>query len=116
VLSPWYAFLFAKLDRITARHGYALALHGSMSRDLDLIAIPWTEDADDPEKLLRAIDRFVMEKANITRKGHKIGQFKETKEPHGRLAYSIYIGFEGNYLDLSIMPRIQKSKRRKIKK
>ncbi len=116
MLAPWYAFAFAKLDRIAMRHGYALALHGSMSRDLDLIAIPWTEDADDPEKLLKAIDEWILEKVSIDRKGHKMGQFKATKKPHGRLAYAITVGFDGHWLDLSIMPRISKRKSRRKKK
>jgi len=25
--------------------GYAIAPHGSLARDLDVIAVPWTEDA-----------------------------------------------------------------------
>ena len=110
MIAPWYVMAYTKLDRIAMRYGYALALHGSMSRDLDLIAVPWTEDADAPEKLLKAIDRFVIEKAYITRKGHKLGAFQATKKPHGRLAYAITIGFDGHYLDLSIMPRTKKKK------
>lgn len=111
-LAPWYAMAFTKLDRIAARYGYCLALHGSMARDLDLVAVPWTEDAESPEKLLKAIDRFMIEQTNIERKGHKIGNFKATRKPHGRLAYSVYIGFHGNYLDISIMPRVPKKKPR----
>jgi len=101
VIAPWYAMAYAKLDRIAWRCGYALALHGSMSRDLDLVAIPWTEDAESPEKLVEAIRRFVVEKAEVNL---KIAPPKIM--PHGRISYIIPVGFGGNfYLDLSVMPR-----------
>jgi hypothetical protein len=117
MIAPWYVMAYAKLDRIAMRHGYALALHGSMSRDLDLIAIPWTDDAADPEKLLKAIDRFVMEKTtSVNRHGNKLGNFYATKKPHGRLAYAIHIGHDGHYLDLSIMPRQSRAQRQKGRK
>ena len=93
---------YTKLDRIAWRHGYALALHGSMARDLDLIAIPWTDDADDPEKMIDAFHKFIMSKANIDIKG----KYHATKKPHGRMAYSMSIGYDGHYLDISIMPRL----------
>jgi hypothetical protein len=94
---------YIPLERIAWRHGYVLALHGSMGRDLDIIAIPWTEDADNPEKLLRAFKRFITSKATIN---YRIPQ--PIKKPHGRDAYVLPIGFDGQYIDLSIMPRANK--------
>lgn len=38
-----YAFYFEALKSIALKYGYNLVLHGSMNRDLDLIAIPWQE-------------------------------------------------------------------------
>lgn len=40
-----YAHLYPSLVVDARELGYALALHGSMARDLDLVAIPWTDDA-----------------------------------------------------------------------
>ena len=100
MIAPWYVMAYTKLERIAWRHGYALALHGSMARDLDLIAVPWTEDADEPEKLIAAFKRFIIIQAPVS---FRIA--KPTKKPHGRLAYVVPIGFDGHYLDLSIMPR-----------
>jgi hypothetical protein len=105
MIAPWYVMAYTQLDRIAWRHGYALALHGSMTRDLDIVAIPWTDDADDPEKLLKAIKRFVVAKAYQKIK-FSIGE--PTPKPHGRLAYVIPVGYDGHYLDLSIMPRSPK--------
>ena len=103
MIAPWYVMAYTKLDRIAWRHGYALALHGSMSRDLDLIAIPWTDDADPPEKLLKAFINFVKGKSKVSIKYYVS---EVTEKPHGRKAYSIPIGHDGHYLDVSIMPRL----------
>lgn len=101
MIAPWYAMAYTKLDRIAWRYGYALALHGSMSRDLDLVAIPWTEDAESPEKLVEAIRRFVITKTDV-----KLKIAPPKIMPHGRLSYIIPVGFGDNiYFDLSIMPR-----------
>lgn len=100
MLAPWYAFAYAKLDRIAHRHGYALALHGSMARDLDLIAVPWTEDADPPEKLLRSIARFITAGA----KDIRYDVPHASKKPHGRLAYTFPLGMSDQFLDVSVMP------------
>lgn len=101
MIAPWYVMAYVKLDRIAWRHGYCLALHGSMARDLDIIAVPWTDDADSPEKLIEAFRVFVITKASVN---FKMGQ--ATPKPHGRQAYVIPIGYDGHYLDLSIMPRL----------
>jgi hypothetical protein len=39
-----YAYYFIQLKEIALEYGYNLVLHGSMNRDLDLIAIPWVDD------------------------------------------------------------------------
>ncbi len=36
-------------------HGWGIGEHGSMVRDIDLIAVPWTEDASPLQVLLSAI-------------------------------------------------------------
>lgn len=111
MIAPWYALMFEKLDRIALRHGYALALHGSMARDLDLVAIPWVEDADDPDKLIEAFVRYVVDKSDV-----HISQPKPVKKPHGQMSYVIPIGFGGNYyLDVSIIPRISDTKGTEVK-
>lgn len=104
MIAPWYAMAYTKLDRIACRHGYALALHGSMARDLDLVAIPWTDDADSPEKLIVAFVKFIASKSDVKLKS----DIKPNHKPHGRLSYSLSIGHDGHYLDVSIMPRTKR--------
>ena len=36
-----FAFYFEVIKEIGLKYGYNIVLHGSMNRDLDLIAIPW---------------------------------------------------------------------------
>ena len=102
----FFAALLPELTIIAREHGYALAVHGSMARDLDLIAAPWIEEAAPAEALVEAMrermhgyivnepaaDPFDMTKHNPQRK------------PHGRLGWSIQLG-RGVYIDVSVMPR-----------
>jgi hypothetical protein len=88
------SFLPSLLEAATA-HGYALAVHGSLSRDFDFIAVPWAESASDPHELVSAL-------ANAC--GGIPSPKRPTRKPHGRLAWSILLGW-GPYLDVSVMPR-----------
>jgi hypothetical protein len=86
--------------------GYALLLHGSMSRDLDLVAIPWTGEAASAEELVEAI-RF---KFQCWIGGVEIkGGMRE--KPHGRRAWSLHLGGHA-FIDLSVMPRIAEGRTR----
>jgi len=77
-------------------HGYALAVHGSMVRDMDMIAVPWVDDVKPYEemvlKMCEAMGGFMQDQDN---------NGKEQK-PHGRMAYTIHVG-GGGFIDLSIM-------------
>lgn len=106
MIAPWYVMAYTKLERIAWRHGYCLALHGSLARDLDIVAIPWTDDADSPERLLASFRKFIVSKARV-----KLSASTPIPKPHGRIAYAIPIGHDGHYLDISIMPRLKKSNR-----
>jgi len=94
-----YAVLYPRLVPVAKKHGYALALHGSMVRDLDVIAIPWVAKPSTHVELAAAIAK-------------KLDAFKPskfTKRFHGRLACVITIPdvfFNDSkpfYFDLSVM-------------
>ena len=89
-----YATYYGILIEIARKHGYALALHGSLARDMDLIATPWTDTASDHKDLLTDICKAV------GAEGFDVGEPK----PHGRIGYSVSIG-SGGYLDISFVPR-----------
>lgn len=88
--------------------GYAVGVHGSMRRDLDLIAAPWIACASDAETLARAIRDAIAEKV-----GPAYWRVHETPGPHGRRWANIHLSSEGGvrtragifpFIDLSIMP------------
>lgn len=90
-------------------HGYALAVHGSLSRDLDLIAVPWTNEASDLDSIVSALAAATKE---ATGWGHVSGRSDNswrTDKPHGRIAVTILASAELS-LDISFMPRIEVSR------
>lgn len=92
---PVYAAaMYPELCEIFRKNGYALAVHGSLARDFDLIAIPWAEKVSSVEKVLKdVINYFAIE---------VIGS-PENKN-HGRIAYTISCGFGNCVIDLSFFP------------
>lgn len=102
----FYAVTYAEIRLVAKNLGYALALHGSLQKDLDVIAIPWVEDAADEETLVKAI----CEAAG----GFVLAHIPATDKPHGRRAHTIHLGGcsgvipsteRATYIDLSVMPK-----------
>ena len=104
------AFLQEVLDdlKLAARGcGYALAVHGSRARDIDLIAVPWTERADTSELLVQRLCGVLSGKMG---RALPMGDDDWTKKPHGRRALTIILaGAMSPEIDLSIMPRVEKA-------
>jgi hypothetical protein len=93
---PVYAAaMYPGLAKIFQGHGYALAVHGSLARDLDLIAVPWAETVSAPEVVLAAITRQWAV--------HLVGE--PAARPHGRVAHTLSVGFGECAIDLSFLPR-----------
>lgn len=95
--APMYCALYPKLATIARSHGYALAVHGTLARDMDLICIPWVAQPSPPQTV---VDQ-------ITREFH----IREVGAPdttvHGRERFTITVGFGECFIDLSFMPRIE---------
>lgn len=81
-------------------YGYALASHGTNERDIDLIAVPWTDKAWAPDALVSGL-RQVLEKLYPI--GLEVGPNTEHPKPHGRICWSWWIK-PWTYIDLSIVP------------
>jgi hypothetical protein len=99
-----FALVFAsalpQLQEIARGHGYALAVHGSMATDLDLIAVPWVREGVSDEATLIEALRVAIGGTIREQDAHP------DLKPHGRNAYSIYCNQGwGPYLDVSVMPR-----------
>jgi hypothetical protein len=98
-----YAQLLPRIRTAGKELGYAIAVHGSMQRDLDLVAIPWVENAASAERLVAFIADEV--------RGFVIGDISmhgtldtPTRQPHGRQSWNICWGGKA-FIDLSVMPR-----------
>jgi len=92
-----YLTYFPKLRDIANKHGYALAFHGSVRRDFDLILVPWVENADNHLKVLFEWCEFIGCVIPDKQPYHN----KEVK-PHNRVAYTIQTGL-GGYIDVSVI-------------
>lgn len=80
--------------------GYAVAVHGSLKRDIDLIAVAWTDQACEPDELITqvcgAIGGILGNCIQLTK--------PPTQKPHGRVAATlVHPGFAGE-IDLSVIP------------
>jgi len=82
--------------------GYALGLHGSLARDLDIIACPWTDRAISADDLIK---RLADACKDATGWGYRSGGC--TDKPHGRRAFTI-IATSDVHLDISVMPLLGK--------
>jgi hypothetical protein len=99
-----YVSLYPLLQGAARAHGYALSIHGSLKRDMDLVAIPWVEKASRPKTLVRYLAKAVSARvpSYITINGSAVEQ--PVKMPHGRECWVILLG-GGLYLDVSVMPK-----------
>lgn len=122
--APMFAVLYHGLAEVARSHGYALAIHGSVVTDLDLVAVPWTEDAISAETLKDVLMAHIGACGYgdmLRQSGHSeefvrqiLSNQEEVKrhdgaeeKPHGRIAWNLWMG-AGAKVDLSVMPRIQR--------
>lgn len=74
--------------------GYALTYHGTMQRDIDLVAVAWTDDADD---LLKFLGSFIAQTGSYI---HSI-----ERKPHGRISLMLRGAYgQDRDVDLSVVP------------
>lgn len=105
-----YCAFYPMLLQIAKDHGYTLAVHGSMHRDMDLIAIPWIEEASDALTLIRAMKEATNTVTHNETMDHLVPDMDPRLKPHGRLAYVLHVtnkGMYGGYFDISVMPKIK---------
>lgn len=88
-----YAYYFLALKEIAFEYGYNLVVHGSMSRDLDLIAIPWVNDPKPELDMINAMSEYI----NGFKSNDK-GIFLHGVLPGGRNAYVLNVN-RGGYMN-----------------
>lgn len=87
---------------VAKSHGYALAVHGSLRRDIDVVAVPWVADVSPAAEMAR--DVF----DSLTRGGYAVGWGSDGEageaKPHGRHGWAIVLAGEPFcYLDFSVI-------------
>jgi len=118
--APFYASIYHGLASEARKLGYCLAIHGTVTADLDVIAIPWVEDAVAADTLKDALmkhigacgyeellrrDGLSDDHARQIASRSEYAKADHEKKPHGRLAWNLYMA-GGARVDLSVMPRI----------
>ena len=97
IIDPDYARVFTLARVIAWSYGYACLAHGSFTRDLDLLLVPWTDNAsDDAERIVN----MICEAAKLSRRS------PPTEKPHGRKAWTLLFPEFGDcrWVDLSVIP------------
>ena len=90
-LAPIYCGMYPQLAEITRKHGYALAVHGSLARDFDFVCVPWVETPSKPEEVIAEIV------ATFTLK--VVGEPDITH--HGRERWAVSISYGECFMDIS---------------
>lgn len=111
ILDPDYARVFTQARIIAWQYGYACVAHGSYTRDLDLLLVPW-EDRAGPnhDQLLKLIaDACDLRFRDGVEPVYKaVPDF--TEKPHDRRSCSLFFkaANDRRWVDISIMPCVSK--------
>ena len=94
-------FILPLMRVAAAKQRWTIAVHGSLNRDIDLIAVPWENGAMEMDKFTALICGVI---SGIT--GSCIQHNAWTVKPHGRMAKTllVYCGENHMSIDLSVMP------------
>ncbi len=90
----FYAAMWNDFRQAAMNKGWALALHGSLANDMDIMAMPWTENAEHPLEMILALKKCFDKPKEIN--------LSETKMPNNRIVYTLYI-WADFYLDINII-------------
>lgn len=112
-----YAIYFELLKPIAKDFGYNLLLHGSLNRDIDLVAVPWVDDPKDECIMLQEFDKCINGVCRTTQDGNIAEAYHFNILPGGRHSYFINVNRGGRwnsyddrqyYIDISITPLVLK--------
>jgi len=105
-----YTMYYLHLKQIAERYGYNLVIHGSLDRDLDLVAIPWIDDPCSEQDMIKDFQMHLTGR-NVVRPN---GDVHFTVLPGNRHCYVInlnrgnkkgeWVRFEDEqyYIDISV--------------
>lgn len=80
--AAFYAMCWEDMRKIAHENGWAIALHGSLKTDLDIMAMPWEEDC-------KPADVFIKSLADLFKSPFLILKYRV--KPHNRISYNLVI-------------------------
>lgn len=97
IIDPDYGRIYTVVRKLAWEEGYAIGLHGSFTRDLDLMAVPWTDRAREAEHL---VDRILASHLKLKRAYPD----QPSAKPHGRKVWTLMLPEFGDprFVDLSV--------------
>lgn len=96
IIDPDYARIYTKARIIAWQYGFCISLHGSFTRDLDLLMAPWQDTARN-DLILPVVSRI----AEVT--GTRLVD-QGMDKPHGRKAFCLMLPDNIRWVDLSTLP------------
>jgi len=101
IIDPDYARIYSKVRCTVWMYGYTAIMHGSFTRDLDILIVPWTDKVNtDPQHMVN----LICDRCNLRENGHP-----PDLKPHGRLSYTLMFKEFGDprFVDISFMPTME---------
>lgn len=102
IIDPDYARIYSKVRCTAWVYGYAAMMHGSFTRDLDLLLVPWT-DSVSPALEQKHLITLICDRCDLRENGHQ-----PSVKPHGRTVYTLMFQTFGDprFIDIGFMPAI----------
>ena len=95
--AAFYACMWDDIRKCAMDNGWAVALHGSLVSDMDIMAMPWVDGAISFDKLVEEISKLFS--GNLSAEQFMVSY---SEKPFGRIVGTIPI-FGDFYLDISSM-------------
>ena len=99
--AAFFACIWDDLKGAATKCGWALGLHGSLTKDMDIMAMPWTEDAVPVEEMIKALSNCFTD--NPFAGEHIVPHYGK---PNGRVVYTMSI-WADFYLDINVIQNTQ---------
>lgn len=95
IIDPDYGRIYTIIRKVAWDEGYAIGMHGSFTRDLDLIAVPWRDGKGwEPQHMVNRIKEYT---------GLVDGTGNPHVKPHGRSVWTLMLpGSDPRFVDLSV--------------
>lgn len=94
----FWIFRFPEFQKIAAECGWAIAVHGSVVHDLDLMAMPWVENHTTADELAQQLTDSMPWSCRRPYQKSKPGD-----KPNGRIVYTIFMG--QTYIDMNVIEK-----------